>query len=215
MRSVRGLLALGNSKLGQSIHHFDLPARSTCPGRTSVCERVCYTTKGRFVFKQTQSRLRWCLRQSRRADFSTRMIREIRKKGALVIRIHVSGDFYDAEYAEKWLRVIQACSAARFYFYSRSWRVESIEPVLVRMANEENCRVWYSTDRESGLPDTVPRGVQLAWLQDDEVVEDDVDVIFRIASLRTQRLSLPVICPQETSSGKENINCGNCGHCWQ
>jgi hypothetical protein len=40
MRSVRPLLAMGNGKLGQSIYHFDLPPVVTCPGRSSVCERV-------------------------------------------------------------------------------------------------------------------------------------------------------------------------------
>ena len=34
------LLQQGNSKLGDSIHHFYLPAVSTCSGRSATCERA-------------------------------------------------------------------------------------------------------------------------------------------------------------------------------
>src|SRR5947209_19019949 len=98
MATLRALLAVGNGKLGGSIHHFDLPAVSTCPGRSDICEAVCYATRGRFNAERVRDRLRWCLRQSRRPDFADRMVGEIRRKGALVIRVHVSGDFYDAGY---------------------------------------------------------------------------------------------------------------------
>src|SRR5438105_591801 len=109
MRSVRPLLAMGNGKLGQSIFHFDLPAVSTCPGRSAVCEQMCYARRGRFLFPQVQERLRWCFEQSRRADFATRMATEIRRKGILLVRVHVSGDFYSAQYAAKWLAVMRQC----------------------------------------------------------------------------------------------------------
>lgn len=143
------------------------------------------------------------------------MVREIRRKGALVIRLHVSGDFYDAEYADKWLHVFRACPAARFYFYTRSWRVAEIEPVLVHMADEANARVWYSVDRESGLPEWIPDGVRLAWLQDDATLCEDADLVFRVRALRQDRVRLPLLCPQETPQGKLLVNCGNCGTCRQ
>ncbi len=219
MATVRALLALGNAKLGRAIHHFDLPAVQTCPGRSAVCESVCYARSGRFHSDLVRERLRWCLRQSQRADFADRMVSEVRRKGALVVRVHVSGDFYDAEYAQKWLAVFRRCRAATFYFYSRSWRVAGIEPVLAAMAALENVRAWYSADADTGLPDPLPPGARVAWLQ--AAANDPVlgDLVFRDRPVRAElrpRFGLPVVCPNETPAGRRaEVNCGNCGHCWR
>jgi hypothetical protein len=216
MGSVRPLLLMGNHKLGQSIYHFDLPAVVTCPGRSSVCEQVCYATQGRFQFPQVQDRLRWCYEQSRRGDFSQRMVREVHRKGILVVRIHVSGDFYDARYAAKWLEVMRQCPRAKFYFYTRSWRLPKIAAVLEQMAALRCCRPWYSIDHDTGVPERVPVGIRLAYLQVNEDEQPELaDLMFRVRRLRRQRLPLSLVCPQETPQGQSSgANCCNCGRCW-
>jgi len=208
---------MGNGKLGQAISHFDLPAVSTCPGRSAVCERVCYATQGHFRFELNQERLRWCYDQSRRKDFARRMVQEVRRKGVLVLRVHVSGDFYNAAYARKWLEVFRQCPGVKFYFYTRSWRVPEIAPVLEQMAKLRCCKVWYSIDSDTGLPECVPARVRLAYLQ---VTEGDqpeqTDLVFRVRRLRRQRFPLSLVCPHETPQGRaNNVNCGNCGRCWR
>ena len=219
MRNVRPLLTLGNGKLGASIFHFDLPAAVTCPGKSGICEQVCYARKGHFVFPQVRERLRWNHEQSIRAGFAGRMAEEIRRKGVLVVRLHVSGDLYNAEYAGKWLQVMQSCPHVRFFGYTRSWRVPDIEPVLRQMAELKNVRLWYSADRDTGEPPDVPEGVRVAWLQDGEEGPVLSDLVFRVQKLRReprQRIGLAVICPHETPAGKERgVNCGSCGHCWR
>jgi hypothetical protein len=211
------LLAMGNGKLGRSIFHFDLPAVTTCPGRSSVCERVCYARRHRFRTRAVQRRLRWCLRQSRRADFADRMVDEIRRTGAIVVRIHVSGDFYSADYAARWLAVIRRLPGVRFYCYTRSWRVPEVAPVLARLAAEPNCRVWFSADAETGPPDPVPPGVRVATLQ--TVGDDppaDTDLLFRVQQLRRDPVPLTVLCPHEAPLGSaRGTNCGSCGRCWR
>ncbi|MBX9583467.1 MAG: hypothetical protein K2X87_24465 [Gemmataceae bacterium] len=218
MRVVRGLMAAGNGKLGQAIHHFDLPAITTCPGRSAVCTRVCYAAKGRFLTGPVRERLRWCLRQSRQPGFAARITAEIRRKGALVVRVHVAGDFYNPGYAAAWLAVFRACPATRFYFYTRSWRVPAIAVVLTEMAGLDNVRAWYSADTETGPPDLLPAGVRVAWLQ---VAADDgpplpAALLFRVRRLRRRPVALhelPVLCPHEAPGGRD-VNCGNCGRCW-
>ena len=83
MAVVRSMLALGNVKLGGSIYHFDLPAVTTCPGRTSICESVCAMPmkKAGIASSGCLSDLRWCWEQSLRDDFVERMIREVRCQG--------------------------------------------------------------------------------------------------------------------------------------
>lgn len=217
MGSSRMLLAQGNGKLGRSICHFDLPAVSTCPGRSSVCERACYARRHRFRTRVVQRRLRWCLRQSRRADFVDRMVDEIRRTGAIVVRIHVSGDFYSADYALRWLEVIQRQPGVRFYFYTRSWRIAAIAVVLEKMATRDNCRVWYSVDAETGWPTPRPPGVRLAALQTDNTPPPaEADLLFRVPRLRRDAVPLTVLCPHEAPRGAERgTNCGSCGRCWR
>lgn len=108
-RSVRPLLVQGNGKLGQAISLWSLPAVSTCPGRSSICEHWCYAKSNHFLLPSVQERLKWNLAQIRRDDFVARMVNEIRRKGVLVLRIHVSGDFGTAEYAAKWMEIMKQC----------------------------------------------------------------------------------------------------------
>jgi hypothetical protein len=213
-RRVRRLLAVRNGKMGAFIAHFDLPAIATCPGRSSICERLCYASHGRFVTRVVRRRLAWCYRQSLRTDFVPRLVREIRRRGVIVCRVHVSGDFYDSDYAWKWLEVIQACPSVRFYWYSRSWRVAAIAPALEEMARLANVRGWYSCDAETGEPDIVPEGVRLCYLQQaPEARPAKSELVFRARPMRRQpRLGLPMICPQETN---KDVTCGSCQFCWR
>src|SRR5205823_3870653 len=133
MKEYRGLLVPGNSKLGEAIYHFDLPAVSTCPGRSAVCEKVCYAKGGRFLLSPVQRRLAWCLAQSRRRDFAANTSAEIAVRGVQVLRLHVSGDFYGAGYARKWLAIMRQRPRLRYFCYTRSWRVPAIAPVLEAM----------------------------------------------------------------------------------
>lgn len=214
MPTVRPLLAGKNGKLGSAIFHFDLPVNPTCcPGASDVCRRACYATHGRFATRRVKDRLAWCYEQSLRDDFAQRMTEEMRAKGALVVRIHVSGDLYDGAYADKWLAVIRACPQVRFYLYTRCWRVPEIVPALEAMAGEKNTRVWYSCDSETGEPEVIPKGVRLAFLQHDEVIPTRAKLVFRTRKMRPKpRVGLPMVCPQETD---KEVNCGNCQHCFR
>jgi hypothetical protein len=216
VKNVRALLVLGNRKLGGSIAHFDLPAVSTCPGRSDVCEQACYARGGRFLYPAVQERLRWNYAESQRRDFAARMAREIRRKGVLVVRVHVSGDYYDGAYAAKWLAIMRTCLGVKFYFYTRSWRIPAIAAVLEQMAALPNCRAWYSIDNGTGAPERVPTRVRLAYLQVEEGEQPEpADLVFRVRRLRGQRLALPLVCPHETPQGRvADVNCGNCGRCW-
>lgn len=215
MSSVRGLLVRGNGKLGEAIHHWSLSAVSTCPGSTSICRQVCYARTGRYRFASVKERLEGNYQQSLRDDFADRMVHEIRRKGCLVIRIHASGDFYDAEYARKWLDVIRRSPKPRYYFYTRSYAIPEIAEVLEEMARIDCCRVWYSADTEL-QPERRPESVRIAHLQasEDESAEG-ADLVFRVRRLR-RRVSLPLTCPHETPQGERaEINCGSCGKCYR
>ncbi len=217
---VRNLLTQGSGKLGEALHVWSLPAVTTCPGSSPTCRRECYARKGRFSTGYVLKRLRRNLRESRKPDFVERVVREVTSRGVLVLRIHASGDLYDAAYAEKWLRIIRACPRAIFYLYTRSHVVPEIAEVLVRIAAEKNAKVWYSIDADLPAPETVPEGIRLCYLQT-ELGESmpKVELVFRTRKLRGTKIGLPMlpVCPNEVPEVKQakGIVCGSCQKCFR
>ena len=130
-------------------------------------------------------------------------------------------DFYAREYARKWLRVMKRLPAVRFYFYTRSWRNEAIRAILERMAVLPNCRAWYSCDRETGVPSTLPPSVRLAWLSvaPDDVPPVSTSLVFRTRGLRRTEATLlngVRVCPTEDGVPRgEPVTCERCQSCWQ
>jgi len=216
LRHSKPLLMQGNAKVGGAISIWSLPAVETCPGASSICQNVCYAKNFRYRFPSVRRRLEWNLRQSRRDDFGDRMVSEIRRCGALVLRLHGAGDFYDAEYCRKWLSIIRRVPRPRFFGYTRSWKIPEIAAVLEEMASLRCVRLWYSFDDEMQPPERTPKGVRLAYLQtSDRPPPRSAQLVFRTRKLR--RLpSLPTVCASETPEGKQaGVTCGSCGRCFQ
>jgi hypothetical protein len=166
-------------------------------------------------FASVQRRLAWNRRQCDRPNFVERMIAEIRSSGVLVLRMHVAGDFYDAEYVRKWSAIVKRSPRVRFYGYTRSWRVPAIAHALEQLTALSAMRLWYSIDDETGVPSYVPPSVRLAYLQKSPAAPPSVaDLVFRPHSLRTLPES-PIVCDHETISGKRlGVTCGSCGRCF-
>ncbi|HVT66676.1 MAG TPA: hypothetical protein VHF26_02930, partial [Trebonia sp.] len=108
----------------------------------------------------------------------------------------------------------------RFFAYTRAGRDDAIRPVLEGMAGRRNCRLWYSCDRQTGIPERVPPRVRLAWLMSaaDELPPTHVDLIFRTVPLRRRRRRLlrdARVCPAEDSVPRRTpATCERCRLCW-
>lgn len=214
---VRGLLVQSNQKLGGSVFHFDLPAGVTCPGKTRLCYRSCYARVGRFVFPQVIERLQWCYAQSKRDDFAPRLTDELYRKGVLVCRFHVSGDFYSPGYARKVRQVVEASPQVAFWCYTRSYRVEPVAEVLWELAALDNFSLWLSADDETGYPPHVPEGVRVSWMQTGESPEA-ADLVFATREARkdSARINLDLLCPTETDAGQRaGTTCSSCQFCFR
>lgn len=230
-RSLRALRYQGwsDTKVSQTFA-FSLPAIKTCPGRSQLCASVCYANRSRFRFANVQDSLDRRYRLSRRPDFvqivnqDLAQIRPVferspHQKYICACRIHVSGDFYSANYARKWLAIIRANPDVYFFTYTRSWRVRSIRPYLRAMSRLPNCKLLLSCDRETGLP---PRSYHLdrlpiAWmaLDDQDVPPRPVRVVFRVRRQTVQKkMGNSVVCPAENGTGQE-VHCLQCRHCFQ
>src|SRR5262249_44111921 len=217
------MLTPGNSKLGRQrrIWSFSLPSRHTCPGQSPACSGPCYSAHLESWRPDVRRRYRRNLALSRRPDFAHRVCAFLTSRHVAIVRLHVGGAFFSARYARQCLSIMRHLPQTRFYLYSRSWRIPAIRRVLRQMAQLEHVQVWFSCDRDTGVPTRVPHRVRLAWLM---TGPDDVPprahLIFRTRRLRSvvQKFLLAadhrkiLVCP--TENGVTRTTCGLCGVCW-
>jgi hypothetical protein len=219
MAVVRSLLSYGTTKLGKSIFGWSIPAVRTCPGKSLICSKACYAKRGRFTTNRVKALMQWRYEQSKKPGFVDAMCDEIFRRGVLVLRVAVSGDFYNPAYTAKWVEIARRCPNTRMFGYTRSWRIPAIVPYLRALASLENFRLWYSADEDTGFPDDVPSGVRVCWLQHNgQHAPHQVNLVFQVRQVRAKvgQISLPMVCPAETPEGKtKGSNCSNCASCWK
>ena len=218
------MLTSGNKKLGTDlIWGFGLPSgrASVCAGLTATCRKHCYAVRTEQYRQKAGARYEANLRLTRKRSFTRRMRAFLIAHHVRVVRIHTGGEFYSARYARKWRRVIRRSPRVRFFAYSRAWRVPEIRAELEAMAREPNCQIWFSVDRDTGIPEGVPEGIRLAWLM---TAEDDrppgpVDLVFRVHALRRRPLALvgaATVCPAEDGLARPMaVTCDHCRTCWR
>lgn len=131
-------LLVKNAKIANSnndkftVFNFGIPAfksktgLKTCPMAGS-CAKGCYATQGAYAWSNVQAAYEYRLDQTLKADFSEVMDLTVKAKDktankqnkTLVIRIHDSGDFYNAAYLDSWLKVINNNPQVLFYAYTK------------------------------------------------------------------------------------------------
>lgn len=219
------LTAPGNTKLGKTPYHFSLPAVYTCPGRSAICEKGCYATKGQFRRPNVKDRY-WANHLMRlEDDFVDRMCGQIAASKATLFRIHPSGDFDTAEYIDKWYKIISKRKTTNFWAYTRSWRVPELFPKLDLLSKLPNFQLWWSADKATGQP-PISKDVPIAYMavDDDDNPSWKPDLVFRVkrkTKMLTQNDTL--VCPAERiakfkrDNGKmsKQVTCDSCGLCFQ
>jgi hypothetical protein len=204
------LLTPGNSKLGKSIGAWSIPAITTCPGRSSLCERLCYAE--RYV-KQYKIDYAPKLEASKRVDFVSAMVKEAREYSR--VRVHVSGDFYSAEYVRAWIAIAKRSPRTLFFCYTRSWRIDSIRKALEELKALPNFVLNYSCDKETGVPDA--EWTAYMSVDDSDTPAVPVDMVFRVKRNTKQvKMGGVKVCPPEIGAGfGKGVTCGACRLCFK
>lgn len=212
------MLYPGNGKLGAGIWTWSIPPVSTCPGRSVECEKLCYARGGFFAMPSVMGAYAKNLELAKRSDFPALVRAELLAKGIQTLRIHVAGDFYDADYTRKWLKIIRQNRQTRFFAFTRSWRDPKVLPILLELAREKNLQLWFSWDRAMPYPPRV-KNVRIAYMsvRDDDVPSKHVDLVFRTKRLSTMKFMGPaVVCPHEQGvERKIPVTCTSCRLCFE
>ena len=145
------LLSIGNNqKLGKNIGIFNLPQGITCPGKTALCQKICYACKAERCYKSARNmRLRnlMYINDYGTEKFTEDMIEEIKKSRVTMVRIHESGDFFFQGYLDAWVNIVKACSEVKFLSYTKSFMLNWQEA-----AKQPNWSILWSIDNTTTLP---------------------------------------------------------------
>lgn len=129
----------GNAKLGKNVYTFSLPAGFTCPGALECLSKANKTTGKLTDGPETKFRCfsasaenqypavrqqRWhnfdLLRKCKSHDDMYNLILNSLPKKCQIVRIHVSGDFFNQFYFNAWARVASVRQDVTFYAYTKS-----------------------------------------------------------------------------------------------
>jgi len=182
------MLSFGNKKLPGTTAIWGLPQGITCPGKTKWCTRWCYSKKAERLYKHTRMKRAKNLEVSKLSYFSAMMSGEIHYNLAKItaVRIHSSGDFYNQEYLNKWIEIMNRFPKLLFTAYTKSKLDYSKLP--------KNCILFFSVDESTKPQDLkwyLAQGKRMAYANIAKVPENTI------------------ICP-----AKKKIGCGNCRICY-
>lgn len=129
----------GNSKLDAAIFTFSIPAGYTCPFASACLSKADRVTGKLTDGKKTEFRCfsaseenyrkavrhsRWrnleLLSKARTAERMTRLIESSLSPFASLVRVHVSGDYYNQAYFDSWLSVAMRRRRTTFYGYTKA-----------------------------------------------------------------------------------------------
>jgi hypothetical protein len=187
--------AKGNSKLralkarGIKLETFSMPAGWTCPGAAACKVKVSREgalTRGQLTsfdcFSAMQENMYPSVRAQRwrnwdallpiklDVDAMAELIAESLPKKANTVRIHVSGDFFNAQYFLAWCKVARENPSILFYAYTKSLRIwvanrESVpdnlvltasygglDDALIEAHNLRSAKVVFSVEAAGNLP---------------------------------------------------------------
>lgn len=125
------MLLTKNSKIKNSenqvykrIYNFTIPALKTddgfmtCPN-ASACAVGCYARERAYTWPKVKAKHKSNFLATQSEDFTEIMTLEIKLFKPDLVRIHDAGDFYNAEYLEKWITIAKLNPNVKFYAYTK------------------------------------------------------------------------------------------------
>jgi hypothetical protein len=156
-------LSTPNGKQAKIKNAFGLPSGRafSCPGQTSVCEKVCYAGKLEKLFPGFRNVMTNNWEAVKNATVTElfrslhAMIGEFRDdcvkySAPREFRIHHDGDFFSATYAMAWAAVCRANPDVTFWVYTRSFTpghnyvpyIVGIPNLTVYLSVDDDNRTW-------------------------------------------------------------------------
>jgi ferredoxin len=209
-----------NGKTPTIANTFGLPAGKaySCPGATSICEKVCYAGKLEKVYKGVKAVLlhNWDLLKDASKETMVTLLDEMiidfhkdceKREAPRLFRIHWDGDFFNDTYTYAWKDIINKYPETQFWVYTR------VKSAALILDGIPNLSLYYSTDDENASIGEELRGnaksLRLAYLGN----------TFKASESKMKELTGKVgaKCPENlkaipliSSNGSACVSCGLC-----
>ena len=195
----------GNTKTGTSGGRFgqilvwNIPPLLTCPGASAWCQSACYAGDVRpEVFNRPRWRRNLAAYHQRPNVLLNRISAQLKlAKPDVGVRIHTSGDFFDADYILFWQSLIEENPTVTFWAYTRSWVLSPLKVALETLRLRPNIQLFASWDPTMPQP---PHGWRLSIVRDSSTYD--------LQSLPQARTVAQ--CPEEFD---RSVTCATCGFC--
>jgi len=208
-----------NGKQSKIANTFALPAGKaySCPGATSVCEKICYAGKLEKIYKGFRDNVLHnyeTLKNAKYVDMVTLIDEMIisfkadcdKWNADKLFRIHSDGDFFNVQYTIAWAAVIKKHSDVQFWVYTRS---DFAVPILKGIPN---LALYFSADDanfELATKLKQEQGVSLAYLAENFAAgkERMLEIVSKSAvPCPENNKKLPLI----SDKGSACVTCGQC-----
>lgn len=181
-----------NSKLGPQIGSINMPRLITCRPNCP-CAKNCYAAKGRFAFKNTQSKLQQNLDfyKSNPLGFFAQIQAETSNflPTTRLVRWHSCGDIVDMQYFEGMVKIARANKNTKYLAFTKKY--ELVNEFLSKHRLPKNLQIIFSS--WDGLSFENPYNLPVCYVSGLSEKEDQ----------RIPKNAVPC-------SGK----CYECGGCW-
>lgn len=184
----------GNKKTGETnsrgeiVLVWNLPPVVTCPGADS-CLEFCYNADTRINVFPIES---WCVNwfwALNKKDACIEKINNILKcYDNPVVRVHSSGDFFSIDYVKMWVEIANQNPHAKFWAYTRSWKVNDLAEAIQRLSQVSNFNLFASINKN----EKSPSGMRWCFVGEDDRLEGYFN------------------CPEQYINGPQCIECREC-----
>lgn len=157
-----------NSKIakmtGVKTYNWGIPAYKaangfiTCPN-AAACIKGCYANMGAYTFSNVAKVFNNRLKLALSNRFVETINEELKRRKVERLRIHDSGDFFNAEYLNKWISIMKSNPNTKFYAYTKMismfnhYKLNKLIPsnfvVIYSYGGKEDKLINQKTDRHS------------------------------------------------------------------
>ena len=118
------MIYVSQGNLRMDFPTFSLPSHITCPKSTPDCRKFCYAAKAERMYANVRESRKNNLEETMKDTFEKDMIELILDSKAEFFRIHESGEFYNQNYLDKWLRICSFLEGTTFLVYTTRWDLD-------------------------------------------------------------------------------------------
>lgn len=135
----------GNRKIGD-VFSFSLPSGITCPGQSAWCQKHCNMQRLEKLRPNCRASYSRNFKLSQNPEYFQKIVMGVLPRILPCMRIHVSGDFWSADYIQSWITICKAFPQTQFWAYTRSWTIPDLSPGLETLRALNNVQLFASTD---------------------------------------------------------------------